>query len=112
MVWVRRSFFSPYGDRGPSGAKALSGARGLSRAEGSLELKEPTIARVEGCPELVGCWVCGRLEDPFFPLQAEERVQCTVSGMVSYSRKPELILTLPIPMEMATNKGEGGRVLQ
>ena len=35
----------------------------------------------------------------------EERIQCTVSGKVRYSVKPELLVTLPVPMAMATNHG-------
>ena len=38
-------------------------------------------------------------------LQVEEKIQCVLSKKVRYSEKPELLLTLPVPMDMATNKG-------
>ncbi|KAK3106047.1 hypothetical protein FSP39_011642, partial [Pinctada imbricata] len=41
-----------------------------------------------------------------FKFKVEERVQCTQSGKVKYSNRPEYCLALPIPMEAATNKKE------
>jgi ubiquitin carboxyl-terminal hydrolase 5/13 len=41
-----------------------------------------------------------------FRYQVEERIQCTVSGMVRYNVKPEVLLTLPVPMATATNQEE------
>ncbi|XP_014607776.1 PREDICTED: ubiquitin carboxyl-terminal hydrolase 5 isoform X2 [Polistes canadensis] len=39
-------------------------------------------------------------------LDVEERYQCTSSGKVKYTYRPEYILPLPIPLEAATNKEE------
>ncbi|XP_035728148.1 ubiquitin carboxyl-terminal hydrolase 5-like [Vespa mandarinia] len=41
-----------------------------------------------------------------FKFKVEERYQCTRSGKVKYTYRPEYILPLPIPLEAATNKEE------
>lgn len=41
-----------------------------------------------------------------FRYQVEEKIQCVISKKVRYSEKPELLLTLPVPMDMATNKDD------
>lgn len=41
----------------------------------------------------------------FFRFQFEDRVKCVVSGKVRYSRRDDYLLQLPVPMDMATNKG-------
>ena len=37
--------------------------------------------------------------------EVEERIQCQTSGKVKYTNKSDFLLSLPIPMEGATNKG-------
>jgi ubiquitin carboxyl-terminal hydrolase 5/13 len=39
-------------------------------------------------------------------LKVEERIECVVSKKVRYSKRDDTILTLPVPLEAATNKGE------
>ena len=36
----------------------------------------------------------------------EERIECVVSKKVKYSKRDDTILTLPVPLEAATNKGK------
>ena len=36
----------------------------------------------------------------------EERIECVVSKKVKYSKRDDNILTLPVPLEAATNKGK------
>ena len=38
--------------------------------------------------------------------QVEECVRCVVSGKVRYSHKPDFLLTLPVPIDKATNRGD------
>lgn len=39
-------------------------------------------------------------------MQVEERIECVVSKKVKYSKRDDTILTLPVPLEAATNKGK------
>ena len=39
-------------------------------------------------------------------LKVEERIECVVSKKVRYSKRDDTILTLPVPLEAATNKGK------
>lgn len=39
-----------------------------------------------------------------FKFKVEERYQCSESKKVKYTDRPEYLLPLPIPMEMAINK--------
>ena len=39
-------------------------------------------------------------------LKVEERIECVISKKVRYSKRDDTILTLPVPLEAATNKGE------
>uniref|UniRef100_A0A1X7UQQ6 Ubiquitin carboxyl-terminal hydrolase n=1 Tax=Amphimedon queenslandica TaxID=400682 RepID=A0A1X7UQQ6_AMPQE len=41
-----------------------------------------------------------------FKYQVEEKITCVVSGKVRYSVRPDSILTLPVPMETASNQAE------
>lgn len=41
----------------------------------------------------------------FFRFQFEDRVECVESGNVRYSKRDDCLMQLPVPMDMATNKG-------
>ncbi|XP_047138707.1 ubiquitin carboxyl-terminal hydrolase 5 isoform X1 [Hydra vulgaris] len=41
-----------------------------------------------------------------FSFQFEERLQCMQSNKVSYSRRTDMVLSLPVPLHAATNKDE------
>jgi len=41
-----------------------------------------------------------------FQLQIEERIKCTASGKVKYTRRSDNVLSLSIPLHKATNQGE------
>lgn len=40
-----------------------------------------------------------------FRFQFEDRLECVVSGKVRYTKRDDFLLQLPVPMDMATNKG-------
>lgn len=42
----------------------------------------------------------------YVPMKVEERIECVVSKKVRYSKRDDTILTLPVPLEAATNKGK------
>ena len=39
-------------------------------------------------------------------MQVEERIECVVSKKVRYTNRDDTILTLPVHLEAATNKGK------
>ena len=39
-------------------------------------------------------------------VKVEERIECVVSKKVRYSKRDDTILTLPVPLEAATNNGK------
>ena len=39
-------------------------------------------------------------------MKLEDRMECTSSNQVSYKKHDEMLLTLPIPLENATNIGK------
>ena len=43
-----------------------------------------------------------------FRFQFEDRVECVVSGKVRYTKRDDFLLQLPVPMDLATNKGDKG----
>ena len=39
-------------------------------------------------------------------MKVEERIECVMSKKVRYSKRNDTILTLPVPLEAATNKSK------
>ena len=43
--------------------------------------------------------------------EVEERIECGQSSKVKYTHRAEYLLSLPVPLEAATNKGQSYKVM-